>query len=276
LQWTESEIDTGRIAPIFGVIAKSIPILRYGSDEFETVLNYLSGLSVFGKLKQLLHAKNVQSVPAATHRPQCIAFIAQLFKTLGYSGWVVLIDELELIRLTPGKIQKGKSYAELANWLGLDNMRPASGLVVIGCMTSGYVNELLRWSATGANELDEIPEAMTNSVSGYHLASAAFAGMTFLDECDSDRELSLKTPSNAALQRVQNIVRAAYERCYTSNVTAIPITSVGIEPLRIHIRRWIVTWDLERMGRSANLTSVPITQNLQEVESDEPDDALED
>ena len=30
------------------------------------------------------------------------------------------------------------------------------------------------------------------------------------------------------------------------------------------------------MGRSANLSSVPIAQNLREIESDEPDDVLED
>jgi hypothetical protein len=276
IRWTELEITDNRLAPIFGVIANSLRSLRYGSDEFETVLNYLRGMSVFGRLKSLLEARNMQSVPAAIQRPQCIKFISQLFKTMGYSGWVVLIDELELIRLTPGKIQKGKSYAELANWMGLDGMRPAEGLAVVGCMTSGYVNELIRWSATGANELDEIPFAMENSVSGSHLVSQATSGMNLLEECDSDTDLTLKMPNDAALLRVQNIVKSSYEQCYRATVNPITVESGGIEPMRIHIRRWILQWDLQRLMRSEMLVNKPVIQNLSPIESDEIDDAFDD
>lgn len=275
IRWTEAEVRDARLGGIFEVIANSLSSLRYGSDEFETVLNYLRGMSVFGRVKTLLGARNVQSIPAAIHRPQCISFISQLFKTLGHAGWVILIDELELIRLTPGKIQKGKSYAELANWMGLGSTRPAEGLAVIGCMTSGYVNELIRWSQTGPNERTEIPDAMEYSVSGHQFKSQAIAGMDFLDGCDSDSELSIKTPNEAMLTRVQNIVRATYESSYNAQVSPIPVTAGGIEPMRIHIRSWILSWDLERLNRSESIVSELLTQNFDSTEPDELDDFLE-
>jgi hypothetical protein len=155
-------------------------------------------------------------------------------------------------------------------------MRPAEGLAVVGCMTSGYVNELIRWSATGANELDEIPFAMENSVSGSHLVSQATSGMNLLEECDSDTDLTLKMPNDAALLRVQNIVKSSYEQCYRATVNPITVESGGIEPMRIHIRRWILQWDLQRLMRSEMLVNKPVIQNLSPIESDEIDDAFDD
>jgi len=70
------------------------------------------------------------------------------------------------------------------------------------------------------------PEAMTNSVSRCHLTSAGSAGMEFLDECDSNRELSV-LPVNVAITAM-------------SRPSQLP-PSVSIEPLRIHIHHSVVT-----------------------------------
>jgi hypothetical protein len=54
------------------------------------------------------------------------------------------------------------------------------------------------------------------------------------------------------------------------------VESGGIEPMRIHIRRWILQWDLQRLMRSEMLVNKPVIQNLSPIESDEIDDAFDD
>ena len=41
--------------------------------------------------------------------------------------------------------------------------------------------------------------------------------------------------------------------------------------MRVHIRRWIVSWDLERQGKKAELTDNRVEQNF-DVMNDDDDD----
>ena len=50
--------------------------------------------------------------------PQKLRFALELIKAAGYRGWVVLIDEIELIS-SYSILQRARSYAELARWMGL-------------------------------------------------------------------------------------------------------------------------------------------------------------
>ena len=49
--------------------------------------------------------------------PQRLRFATELIKGAGYKGWVLLLDEIELIG-SYTLLQRGRSYAELARWLG--------------------------------------------------------------------------------------------------------------------------------------------------------------
>ena len=56
--------------------------------------------------------------PRATDLPpQRLRFATELIKGAGYRGWVVLLDEIELVGQY-SLLQRARSYAELARWLG--------------------------------------------------------------------------------------------------------------------------------------------------------------
>ena len=54
---------------------------------------------------------------AAELPPQRLRFVIELIKAAGYKGWVVLLDEIELVG-SYSILQRGRSYAELSRWLG--------------------------------------------------------------------------------------------------------------------------------------------------------------
>ena len=54
---------------------------------------------------------------------QRFSFAARMLRAAGHAGWVILFDEVELIgRYSP--LQRGRSYAELARWLGDEDADP--------------------------------------------------------------------------------------------------------------------------------------------------------
>lgn len=62
-------------------------------------------------------------MPARELARQRFRFLSRLMVAAGFDGWVLLLDEAELIgRYTPR--QRGRSYAELAGWLRPDPRTP--------------------------------------------------------------------------------------------------------------------------------------------------------
>ena len=277
ISWLSSEVGKGRLSSIYQGIAAQLPKISYGTETFEVVMDYLRGGTVAARLKQCLDMRNLQFPDAKSRPAQTSAFLTRLFISLGYSGWVVLFDELELIRILPGNPTKGKSYAELAHWMGYDDLRPTQGLVVVGCMTSGYVSERIEYSGpSGPNELSVIPKLMSTSTANSWIAAPAKLGMQLLqrwDNQDGDKSLQLVKPSNEAVREIQAELIKIYEGAYQTTVSAIPVKDVskGQDPMRVHIRRWIVSWDLERQGKKAELTDNRVEQNF-DVMNDDDDD----
>ena len=60
----------------------------------------------------------------------------------GLKGWVLLIDELELIGRY-GRMSRGRTYVELARWLGALNDEQRQGLLTVGAITSDFEREVL-------------------------------------------------------------------------------------------------------------------------------------
>ena len=63
-------------------------------------------------------------------------------KGAGYKGWVVLLDEIELVG-TYSVLQRAKSYAEIARWWGKVEDEKCPGLVVVGTVTSDFATAIL-------------------------------------------------------------------------------------------------------------------------------------
>jgi hypothetical protein len=108
------------------------------------------------------------------------------------------------------------------------------------------------------------------------LAASAKIGMQLLQQWDSQKDeksLQLVMPSNEAVRVIQAELIKIYAKAYQTTVSAIPIKdlSKSQDPMRVHIRRWIVSWDLERQGKNAELTDNRVEQNF-DVMNDDDDD----
>ena len=69
--------------------------------------------------------------------PQLLRFALELIKGVGYRGWVVLLDEIELVGYY-SLLQRGRSYAELVRWTGRAAGESYPGLVMVGTVTDDF------------------------------------------------------------------------------------------------------------------------------------------
>ena len=271
ITWVQNEVKTGEMSSIYLGIARGLANTRYGSDLFELIIEFLRGSSVGGELKRAIGDGGL-ILPKAISRPrESAAFLTRLFISLGYAGWVVLFDELELIRLLNGHVLRGRSYAELAHWMGFNGERPDQGLTVIGCMTSGYVQERIDWTNSGPSEITTIPTHILASKSSHLYFSAKF-GMESLQGWAAEPIYHLHRPTKLDLEKIQAVLKATYEETYRIKVATLPIAQSGFDPMRVHIRRWIVTWDLERQGLAVNLQDNHVAQVYVIEENSDGDD----
>ena len=85
---------------------------------------------------------SLKAVPAAALTRQLARFVPLLFRAVGYAGWCILLDEIELIgRYTP--LQRALSYAALGAWLGLDGERRMPGIVTVYAITDDFVTAVI-------------------------------------------------------------------------------------------------------------------------------------
>ena len=74
--------------------------------------------------------------------PQKFRFVLELIKAAGYQGWVVLVDEIELVA-NYSVLQRARSYAELTRWMGQAPEERYHGLVVVGTVTADFASFVL-------------------------------------------------------------------------------------------------------------------------------------
>ena len=112
------------IAPVFQAILYLLtrstdPELRHAIEAF-----LADAKPPLPPLRRALKEKRVRTlfdlapVAAADLLRQRMRFMPQLFCAAGFAGWVVLLDEVELIGRY-GPLQRALAYAEIAQWLGL-------------------------------------------------------------------------------------------------------------------------------------------------------------
>ena len=79
----------------------------------------------------------LEKISAKDLARQRYVFLSRLLHASGYNGWLILLDELELIgRYTV--LQRGRSYAELARLMGLAGEEPLPGVLVVGAITPDF------------------------------------------------------------------------------------------------------------------------------------------
>jgi len=167
-------------------------------------------------------------------------FAAGLIRAAGYDGWVLLLDELELI----GRysiLQRGRSYAELARLLALDEREAIAGMLTVGAITPDVEGKVL----FGKDDINQI--GFRFRARGDHESdlTAALAEQA-MDRIRKDLIL-LRKPDPAALAETQKKLADIYAQAYGVAPQTDGITFDAVAEMRAYIRSWITTWDLNRL-----------------------------
>ena len=179
---------------------------------------------------------------AADLPPQRLRFIIELIKAAGYKGWVVLLDEIELVAQY-SQLQRGRSYAELSRWLGQMNSRSYPGLAVVGTVTGDFALEII--NPDGAKkDRDYVTERLKTKYG--HLIDASATGMTLLES----QSVPLNELSDDDVRDTMEKLRQMYSTAYDWNAPALPTLARGAgyqNRMRYRVRTSINEWDLRRL-----------------------------
>jgi P-loop Domain of unknown function (DUF2791) len=187
----------------------------------------------------------LEKVAAAELALQRFAFLPRLAIAAGYAGWVLLLDEVELIGRYSFK-QRARSYAELARWSGKLKDAGVPGLVTVSAITTDFDAAVLH----ERNDLEVIPGRLRASEreADLRLASQAEHGMRFIGR----DVVRLKGLDRASLDRVHHQVRELYTQVYRweapdNDDEHSAGERLSTTRLRQYVRRWINAWDLRRL-----------------------------
>jgi hypothetical protein len=161
-----------------------------------------------------------------------------------YKGWVILIDELELI----GRysfLQRAKSYAALARWMGLLPEELYPGILTVASISDDFVPAVLE-AVGGKGDLASVRLKLeSRGTEEYRrVAERAEAGMQMIRRS----AIELKPPNKEILEETYLGIKQFHARAYgwappeIERVDPLPRT-----PMRTHVRRWINEWDIRRL-----------------------------
>ncbi|HEY2105888.1 MAG TPA: BREX system ATP-binding domain-containing protein, partial [Candidatus Binataceae bacterium] len=183
----------------------------------------------------------VRSVPArelALHR---FSFVPQLFLAAGYRGWVLLLDEVELIGRY-SLLQRAKSYGELARWLGWLRGEQYPGLVTVAAITDDFDAAVLdeKGDYSSLREKLEAKEREEYRI----IAARAETGMRIIRR----ESVALAPPDQHHLRQTYLHLKQVHARAYGWEPPDIPMAELATtRRIRSHVRRWITQWDLLRL-----------------------------
>ena len=185
---------------------------------------------------------------AAEVPPQRLRFALELIRGAGYRGWVVLLDEIELVG-SYSQLQRGRSYAEVARWMGHAAGENYPGLIMVGTVTEDFAAAII--SPDGRKKDHDYIRPKLEANRKYRpIAARAETGMRMLErQC-----VSLKPPGNDDVNDTVEKLRSLYSDAYDWEAPPIEAKAGGAGiygRMRYQVRRAINEWDLLRLFPSS-------------------------
>lgn len=204
------------------------------------------GLRQIGQLRDYpFRAPKLAELP-----PQRLRFVLELIRAAGYSGWVVFLDEIELVG-SYSVIMRGRSYAELSRWFGQVQGDRYPGLVTVGTVTEDFYSAIIREDGADRRKRDAVnllPKLKESYKGRYKsLMGAAKKGMSLLRE---EKCTSLVPLSDQQVQETMEKLRRIYSDAYgwEAPELQIDIRAAGYQNrMRYKVRAAINQWDLLRL-----------------------------
>jgi hypothetical protein len=197
---------------------------------------------------------------------QRFIFTSQLILAAGYNGWVLLIDEVELVGRY-SLLQRGRSYAELARWMGQVEGEVYPGLTAVAAITDDFGLAVLQEKSDRDKVGARLRAKETNEYITF--AGRAETGMRLIER----EALTLLPPDESTLTNTYERLKEIHAKAYAWDPPDIPtnVTSIS-RRMRSYVRRWVNEWDLRRLYPGAELC----TEEEQEIKPTyEQDESLE-
>ncbi len=249
-RWADGAASAGLLSPIFP--ASLLVYERSGDSEFDSAIesfwagDRISVATVRGGLRKIGEARRCRfpAPKVAELPPQRLRFAVELVKGGGYTGWVVLLDEIELIG-SYTILQRGRAYAELARWMGRAEGESCPGLIVVGAVTDDFASAIISPDGQKKDRDYIRPRLQRNATYG-NLAARAETGMRLLErDC-----VALEPPTEADVRAAMDALRRLYHKAYRWNPPphAASADGAGVQGrMRYKVRAAINEWDLHRL-----------------------------
>ena len=237
--------------PVDSRFAASLFLYEYarGDAEFaDRIVRFWAGdpLPVADLRRRLKEAGAAATYRLASAKERDLAvqrfrFVSRLITAAGYRGWVVLLDEVELIGRY-SLLQRAKSYAEVARWVRGDRDDPDAPIGAVLTTVDDFEAQVL----VGKNDLELIGKRLRLKGTTEHelLAGLAEAGMRVIER----DQIRLQPPDRDELDRTYAKLKQVHAAAFGWN----PPDVEGLERLpsnrmRQYVRAWINEWDLKRL-----------------------------
>ncbi len=253
IEWTNS--PTSGLSDLFRATVLLHERLGNDPELVDEITNFWSGERIaISRVRQGLKqigcagSYTLQSVKLKDLALQRFLFASRLMVAAGFSGWVLLVDELELMGRY-SLLQRGRSYAELARWMGRIEGQACPGLLTVAAITDDFALAVLQEkgdrAAIGARfRAKESDEFMA-------LAGRAETGMRLIDR----EALTLDAPDDKTLRNTYERLKSMHAEAYGWQPPDLPsVAKSRTRRLRSYIRRWVNEWDLARLYPGVALT----------------------
>jgi len=203
--------------------------------------------------------KKLSNQDLTLHRFQ---FVSRLMVAAGYKGWILLIDEAEIIGRYSFK-QRTKSYMEVARWMGVLDEYACSAIGAIVALTDDFQSVVLE-EKQDSRKIEQMCQEGGADESHAQALQAA-QGIRLIEE-----------ESDPVIRPYESMVDALYERLHALHGSAYswtppPVSAVeklSSTRMREYVRGWITEWDLRRLYPNAQL-DIEILEVRQTYEEDQ-------
>jgi P-loop Domain of unknown function (DUF2791) len=166
-------------------------------------------------------------------------FISRLMLAAGHRGWVILVDEVELIGCYSA-LQRAKSYVELARFTGQVPAFTCPHMIVVLAITDDFDAAVLEGKADVAG----IPAMLNDNLRWAEIAPMARLGMQTI----RSGATSLITPDIAEIRSLYAVLKALHGKAYSWDPPEVKWPERLITTrMRHYVKSWITEWDMRRM-----------------------------
>ncbi len=179
-------------------------------------------------------------VSAAELALQRFQFAARLMQAAGYAGWILLIDEAELIGRY-SVTQRAKSYAEVARLMNSDGGPTLPGLGTVLALTNDFREDVLEKKGDNVKLLEKL--RANNTEADQLLADKAQKGMSLLQS----QRIPIGHPPSAIIHDAYRAIRALHLKGHGwhmwENTADGPATIASGTSMRKYVKSWVTQWD---------------------------------